>query len=61
MGTDTAPLYQTGATTVDRDRPMRLRRRQDRAWLCPIGLAVALPGTVTEAVSPALMRADLKL
>jgi len=58
MGTDTDPLCQTGATTVDRDRPMRLHCRHDRAWPCPIGLVVALGGTV-EAVSPAW--ADLNL
>src|SRR5262245_66617417 len=46
MGTDTDPLCQTGATTVDPDRPMRLHCRHDRAWLCPIGLVVASGGTV---------------
>ena len=40
------------------DRPMRLDCCHDRAWPCPIGLVVALGGTV-EAVSPA--RADLNL
>ena len=33
-------LCQTGAMTVDRDRPMRLRCRHDRAWPCPTGLVV---------------------
>src|SRR5271166_3231668 len=46
---DTDRLCQAAATTVDRDRPMRLRCRHGRAWPCPIGLVVALPGTVTEA------------
>src|SRR5260370_19993106 len=46
MGTDTDPLCQTGATTVERDRPMRLHCRRDRAWPCPIGPVVALGGTV---------------
>ena len=52
MDTDTDPLCQTGGTTVDPDRPMRLHCRHDRVWPCPIGLVVALGGTV-EAASPA--------
>src|SRR5436190_7687813 len=47
MGTDTDPRGQTEATTVDPDRPMRLHRRHDRAWPCPIGPVVALGGTVS--------------
>src|SRR3974390_2772810 len=39
--TDTDRLCQTGATTVDHDRLMRLRCRHDRAWPCPTGLVVA--------------------
>ena len=44
---DTNRLCQTGATTVDRDRPMRLHCHHDRAWPCPIGPVVALGGTVS--------------
>src|SRR5271166_44706 len=44
---DTVRLCQAAAPTVDHDRPMRLRCRHDRAWLCPIGTVIALPGTVT--------------
>src|SRR5271165_6403186 len=46
---DTVRLCQAAAPTVDHDRPMRLRCRHDRAWPCPIGTVIALPGTVTEA------------
>jgi hypothetical protein len=42
------PLCQTGTTTVDHDRPMRLRCRHDRAWPCPIGVLAAVPGTVID-------------
>ena len=46
---DTDRRCQAVPTTVDHEGPMRLRCRHDRAWPCPIGAAVALPGTVTEA------------
>src|SRR6516164_11667965 len=45
---DTGRLCQTGRTTVDHGRPMRLRCRHGRAWPCPIGAAVALHATVTD-------------
>jgi len=35
---DTDRLCQTGAITVDREPPMRLSSRGDRAWWYPIGL-----------------------